>query len=1046
MTDAFNIDDFNNVNGFNYTPQISCHEIQSNIEAILPQSNDSLNSINDCESIVYMSDVDATDVTQNAESTDLDSTNPFEQLTDFSKNNSKKMIFSHLNINSLQSKFIEVHEILHKGLSDMLFLSETKLDSSYPNAQFHVMSFITHRLDRNSHGGGLICYVKDTIPHKNRPDIAVNVEGIESIVIHVKSNSSNIFFIHVYRPPNIAVSALIHAIENMLGKCFQESKSVYIIGDLNVNFLSLPNQLSEICDTFDLKQIIKTATCFKSKDNPSLLDVILTNCPRSISKAINLSIGISDFHNYISAATKITRPSNQPKVIYYRSFKNFDNDTYIGDLKCAPFHVSQIFDDPDDQLWFHNELLGNIVDKNAPKKQRTITHNQLPYMNDILRKAINVKAALRRKYNKNRSDTNWQSFRQQRNKVNKLKRQSLQKYFKDKCNSTNRKSKHFWEIIKPFMTNKSKSNNETVTLYEKEAIVNNPFDVSNIFNDYFINITSDFSEPEYVHTLSADQVIDLYKDHPSIRLINSHVNNDQQFMFATINETVTEKKLKLLQTNKSAGFDKISPKFLRIGAQNLSHSLTPIINNSISLSKYPDLNKRAEVSPLYKKCDQLSKENYRPLSILTSTSKVFEGIMCDQILNYISTYLSNNLAAYRKLYSCNNVLVKCIENWRKALDNNHHVGCILIDLSKAFDSLPHGLLTAKLHAYGLSQEACSFILNYLRCRKQTVKLGNIRSEWSELKTGVPQGSLLGPLLFNIFINDFIFDLQNSCNVYNYADDNTLSFSHSNPSIIKDRLQEASSKAIEWFSSNFMKANPSKFQAIILSRYEVSIDFVIAGHQVKSEKSVKLLGVNIDDKLNFNLHVTNICKKAARQINALQRICKYVDQSSRLSIYESFIASNFVYCTLVYNTFTITQDRKLEKLNERALRLVSNDYNSSYRDILKATGKRMLFISRKICLADFSFKILKNMALPIESTFFRPQITPYDMRDNYKLVTPVYSTIQYGKKSIAYQAALTWNELPVSVKEAIEYNKFREMLRDCIHLNNCSCGSCILCVL
>ena len=141
----------------------------------------------------------------------------------------------------------------------------------------------------------------------------------------------------------------------------------------------------------------------------------------------------------------------------------------------------------------------------------------------------------------------------------------------------------------------------------------------------------------------------------------------------------------------------------------------------------------------------------------------------------------------------------------------------------------------------------------------------------------------------------------------------------------------------------MKANPSKFQAICLSKENVSIDFEIGSHVIKSDTTVKLLGVNFDNKLNFHNHVSLICKKAARQINALQRLCKNLDYTSKLRIYESFVASNFVYCSTVYNSFTIGQDKKLEKLNEGTISLICNDYDSPYDDLLLKTGKRICYM-------------------------------------------------------------------------------------------------------
>ena len=952
-----------------------------------------------------------------------------------------------MNVNSLNSKFVEIHKILVNGYTDLLFLSETKLDNSYPNAQFHVDQFSVHRQDRNAYGGGLICYVREVIPHRNRTDIAINENGIETIVIQVKTDNKNMFFLHTYKPPNININFLTNALEKMLDKCFTESDHVHVIGDLNINFLPSPHNLSQICDTYDLKQLIKSPTCFKSLNNPSLIDVILTNKPKSVKTTINLSLGISDFHNYIGAATRLSCPTNEPKLVNYRSFKNFNEESYINDLQMVPFHVSQTFDDVDDQLWFHNSLLVDIVDKHAPRKQREITLNQLPYMNDNLRKAINIKAALRRKFLRIKSDNNWQKFRKQRNLVNKLKRLSMKKYFEKNCNENETKGKHFWEIVKPFMTNKVKLNNNKITLFENNSLISKPSDVSNTFNKYFINVTQDLSEPESVKQMSVNEVINHYKDHPSITLIRECKNksNEQNFSFTPVNQTTTRNKLKLLQSKKATGFDHISPKFLKIGADHLSHSLTPILNRSIEIGIYPDHNKRAEVTPLYKKSDQLSKENYRPVSILTSTSKLFEGIMCDQLLNFLMPSLSNDLSAYRKSFSCNNVLVKCIEKWRKALDKNHNVGCILIDLSKAFDSLPHGLLIAKLYAYGVSLESCSLLMNYLKNRKQAVKIGNIRSEWLDLKTGVPQGSLMGPLLFNIFINVFIFDLTQFCDVYNYADDNTLSYSDKNILLVRSKLERASEQAIAWFKRNYMKANPTKFQAICLSRDDTQTNFRVENNVIKADTKVKLLGIHIDKKLKFDDHTALICKKAARQINALQRICKNVDYKGRLRIYESFVASNFVYCSIAFNAYTISQHKKIEKLNERALRLVCNDYVSLYGELLNRTGKKMLHEIQRINTVEFVYKVINNLAPPIESTFFSKQVGPYNMRDNNKMILPQYNTVQYGKHSIAYQGSSLWNILPVGMKCLDDLHTFKSALRNSDCLSRCEYGTCMLCL-
>ena len=210
-----------------------------------------------------------------------------------------------------------------------------------------------------------------------------------------------------------------------------------------------------------------------------------------------------------------------------------------------------------------------------------------------------------------------------------------------------------------------------------------------------------------------------------------------------------------------------------------------------------------------------------------------------------------------------------MEDWKKDLDKQQYVGAVLMDLSKAFDCLPHDLILAKLSANGLSANACDFLNSYLSNRKQRVKVGQFCSSWLNIIKGVPQGSILGPLLFNIFMND-IFYFKKKASIYNYADDNTVSYSHKNLDILKEVLVDESAICIDWFRDNKMQANPDKFQAIMLGKsgFENCKSLFLNGTEIKCEDSVKLLGVTIDFLLNFDLHVSNICKKAARQINVL----------------------------------------------------------------------------------------------------------------------------------------------------------------------------------
>ena len=279
-----------------------------------------------------------------------------------------------------------------------------------------------------------------------------------------------------------------------------------------------------------------------------------------------------------------------------------------------------------------------------------------------------------------------------------------------------------------------------------------------------------------------------------------------------------------------------------------------------------------------------------------------------------------------------------MEDIRCALNNKEIAGAIFIDLSKAFDCLPHGLLVSKLNAYGFSFDACKLIASYLSGRRQRVKLREVRSEWSHLKKGVPQGSILGPLLFNIFINDMFYFIKQT-SLYNFADDNSLLYTGSSLEDVISNLQHDSNICLTWYQENGMAANPSKFQFMLSSMSAVeNVKIQINdGVTIVSEPFVKALGVYIDCKLSFSYHVKHCCTKAARQLNALSRISRYLDVNSKKQIYRSFIASNFTYCSLVWHFCGVSNNSKIEKIQARALKIVYDDYDSDVEDLIIRFG-------------------------------------------------------------------------------------------------------------
>ena len=214
--------------------------------------------------------------------------------------------------------------------------------------------------------------------------------------------------------------------------------------------------------------------------------------------------------------------------------------------------------------------------------------------------------------------------------------------------------------------------------------------------------------------------------------------------------------------------------------------------------------------------DQNDANNFRPVSVLNVLSKIFQNFMKGQLMSFIENHLSVFLSAHRSSYSSQHVLICLIEEWRQKLDSDHFVGAVLMDLSKAFDCIPHDLLIAKLSAYGLNDEALAYIFSYLSGRKQSVKLNNYYSLFQLISLGVPQGSILGPILFNIFINDLILFIKQA-NVHDCADDNTTTYFSMSLSYLKKTLEYESAEAIDWLKQSNVLVNPKKIEVLFLSR-------------------------------------------------------------------------------------------------------------------------------------------------------------------------------------------------------------------------------------
>ena len=287
------------------------------------------------------------------------------------------------------------------------------------------------------------------------------------------------------------------------------------------------------------------------------------------------------------------------------------------------------------------------------------------------------------------------------------------------------------------------------------------------------------------------------------------------------------------------------------------------------------------------------------MSVLPTVSKVFERLLDKLIIDYMGPDLSSLLCGFRTAYNAQHALVRMIEKWKTSLDNGVDIGAILMDLSKAFDCIKHDLLLAKLGAYGFSPEALRLVDSFLENRHQRVKINRSFSAYKQLYIGVPQGSVLGPLFFNIYINDLLLSIQDA-DICNYAGDTTINACDNNLDNVTARLENDLNIIIQWFADIFMKLNTDKCHLLILARNSNQQITVNVGDSViENTEEETLLGVVIDKRLNFETHISKLCKKAGNKLFALARISGYMDSNKLRILMRAFVNSQFQYCPLVW---------------------------------------------------------------------------------------------------------------------------------------------------
>ena len=919
-------------------------------------------------------------------------------------------------------------------------VSETKIDDTFFKEQFMIEGYSRPiRLDRNCHGGGIILFKWDDLPcHELSSHKLPN--DIECTFLEMTIRKSKWLIVGGYNPHKEKISNFLKYVSRELDKYLPKYENLLLLGDWNSAITE--KYMKEFCETYNLENLIKGPTCYKNPENPSSIDVMLTNKKLSFQNSMTIETGLSDFHKMTVTVLKRYFKKKDPINIAYRDLKKFDGHKFREDIKNKLEEIGEMNIDEFKRVFI------STWNFHAPIKKKVVRANNAPFMNRTLSKAFMKRARLKNRYNKFPTEKNLTSYKKHRNFCVSLLKKEKKNYYNNLDIKVFEHNKKFWKAVKPLFSSKCnlKAN---ITIIDYGIVTTDKQEVAEILNTFFIEAVQNLeienvfcndkneNQSENIDEV-LDNIIEKYKLHPSILKIKKNANVIDKFKFNDTTEDEMYAKIKSLDPKKACMENDIPAKML-IGTNDIISSyISNMYNESKNSNNFPNSLKTADITPIHKEKEKTNKKNYRPVSVLPILSKLYEGNMNEEIFTYVEKFLSPYLFGYRKGHGTQHCLLVMIEMWRKALDESKVWGAILTDLSKAFDCLSHDLLIAKLEAYGFGKSALKFIHDYLKNRIQRTKVNGSYSSLRDILCGVPQGSILGPLLFNIFINDIFFFLE-KIQIANFADDNTTYAVEDDIITLLKSLERETFTVLNWFRWNEMKSNTSKCHLFVTDinhkKYSSKSYIYLQNEFLESQETVKLLGLEIDQNLDFDEYINGLIKRGNQKLHALMRIKSFLTEDKLKLVMRSFIESQFNYCPLIWMYHSREINRKINKLHERALRVVYKNNDLTFEQLLEK-DKSFTIHERNIQkLAVEMYKVKHNLCpKPIQELF-----TP-TVRGNNEWVLPKVTTVNRGLETARYRGPMIWKIVPMEIKNSKSLSVFKTRIKEWKPLG-CTCRLC-----
>ena len=949
--------------------------------------------------------------------------------------------FTHLNIHSICNKSAPLHNYLSTHPTDILSLNETWIKTEEHSPSF-ISSLIPPRYSilhsprlTGQKGGGVAIIFRSYLKLTRLLYPLPLPKSFEFMTSKLTSGNKHFILINIYRPPSATITDpvsktkttkdlfpdFINEFTSLLEYFISLPSELIITGDFNIHTESHEphaKEFSEILSSFDLQQHVS----FPTNDHGHSIDLVITRSSSTVIK--NLSHHDTHLTDHEAVTFKFsphTRPITKRTVIHFRSFKDFNLQAFKNDILSSPLYTdpADTATDLGNQL---SSILTNILDLHAPSKTKSIVQRpSKPWINVEILEAKRVRNSLERRWRQTCCPMDRSCFRSQCRIVRRVITKAKSIFLSNLVSESASNPRSLWKSLNSIL-----HRNQMNSLPDEP----NTLTLANAFLEFFTDkierIRASFTAPTSPDPFS-------FPPTPPTKLLN--------FLPATLSEV---RQLIFSSSNKQCPLDPLPTFLIKQCFDELGPIITKLVNLSLVEGIFPSSFKSALVRPLIKK-PSLSPDdlnNYRPISNLNFVSKILEKVVALRVQSHLS---SNALfppfqSAYRIFHSTESTLLKIHNDLISAMGRGEVSALILLDLSAAFDTVDHSILLNRLsNWFGLEDSTLKWFSSYLSSRSQSVIINDSLSSSSHLTCGVPQGSVLGPLLFTLYTTPLGSVIsKNSLGYHLYADDTQLYISFTPDSLLDSVsiLTSSFNDILSWMNQNKLCLNPSKTEFLLIgtdlkrAQFSSLTSLMIGNTTISVSSSARNLGIIFDSCLSFSEQITSVCKSCHYHIRDIRRIRHLLSLPTAITLANSLVSSKLDYCNSLYYGITGANIAKLQKIQNSLARAITF---TSKRQHIKPILKELHWLPIKERI-DFKISFLTYKSLTnrqpayLFETLSHPSHSIGTRSSQSSALTIPYAPTNTSKRAFSVAAPRLWNSLPPSVRTATSIQNFRSKLK------------------